>query len=68
MLERSDDNPDILKFGFSCNSFNTIMNNGGKEMLEHMYKENELPKDQYIGQTELTLAIDCSTMAKTQSK
>lgn len=40
MIARGDDNPDLLKFGFSCNCFKQVMENGGQEMLDEFYKEN----------------------------
>jgi hypothetical protein len=35
----------MIKFGFKCNCFNSVMENGGKEMLDDLYKEYIIPKD-----------------------
>ena len=37
-------------------------------MLDELYKENILPKEKSISDSNITLGIDCSGLAKTQSK
>jgi hypothetical protein len=37
-------------------------------MLDDIYKENQISKDKAIGESNVTLGIDCSGLAKTQSK
>ena len=68
LMSRSDDAPDVIKLGFSCNCYKQIMENGGQDMLDACFKDNQLPKDQWLTECDLTLAIDASTMQKTQSK
>jgi len=38
--EEESKQPDVIKFGFSCNCFEAIMQNGGQEMLDEVYKDN----------------------------
>ena len=68
IILRQDSEPDTLKFGFSCNCYKQIMDNGGQDMLDELYKENILPKEKSILESKITLGIDCSGLAKTQSK
>jgi hypothetical protein len=37
-------------------------------MLDDIYKENILPQDKGIVESNITLGIDCSGLGKTQSK
>ena len=67
-MSRNDETPDMIKFGFSCNCFKQIMENGGQDMLDECYKDNQLPQDQWLQDSEITLAIDASQMLKTNSK
>jgi hypothetical protein len=41
------------------------MLNGGQDMLDELYKENQLPKDRQIQSCEITLGIDTSVVQKT---
>ena len=68
IILRQDNDPDTLKFGFSCNCYKQIMENGGQEMLDDIYKENIIGQDKSIVKSNITLGIDCSGLAKTQSK
>lgn len=68
VLSRTDDAPDLLKFGFSCNCFKQIMENGGQVMIDTLYKDHILPADQALPQSEITLGIDAGKMGKTESK
>ena len=68
IILRQDNDPDTLKFGFSCNCYKQIMENGGQEMLDEIYKENIIGQDKSIVESNITLGIDCSGLAKTQSK
>ena len=45
MISRDEATPEFLKFGFNCNCYKDLYENGGKEMLEEIYKENLLPED-----------------------
>ena len=67
-LQRSGDNPDVIKFGFSCQCYKQIMENGGQEMLDELYKDHQLPGDQQLPQSEVTLAINAGGLGKTESK
>lgn len=40
VIERSSEEPDILKFGFTSLCTKQIMENGGVEMLDELYKDN----------------------------
>ena len=44
------------------------MENGGKEMLEELYKDNQIPKERQLEQCDITLGIDTSNIPQTQSK
>ena len=44
-IQRTQDEPEILKFGFNSNCTKQILDNGGIEMLDEIYKENQIPKD-----------------------
>ena len=44
------------------------MENGGKEMLDELYKEHLLDPSKHLQQCDITLAIDTSNIPKTQSK
>ena len=68
IILRQDNDPDTLKFGFSCNCYKQVMENGGQEMLDDIYKENIIGQDKSIVESNITLGIDCSGLAKTQSK
>ena len=68
IIVRSDADPDMLKFGFSCNCHKQIMDNGGQEMLDEVYKDNQLSKERHIQESQIRLGIDCSGLAKTSSK
>lgn len=37
-------------------------------MLDELYKENQIPKEKAILESQITLGIDCSGLSKTQSK
>lgn len=65
ILQRTEDSADILKFGFSCMCFEQIMNAGGREMLDQLYKDVQLDKSQWIDRANITLKIDCSNVLKT---
>ena len=43
------------------------MENGGKEMLDDLYKEYLIPKDQQLNFLDITLGIDSSNLEKTLS-
>jgi hypothetical protein len=34
-----------ILFGFRCNCTKDILANGGQEVLDELYKENQIPKD-----------------------
>ena len=68
IVEKNDSDPDTLKFGFSCNCFEQIMQNGGQDMLDELYKDNLLSKDRYVQNSQITLGIDTTGIEKTQSK
>lgn len=44
------------------------MENGGKEMLDELYKDHLLAPDKHLQQCDITLSIDTSNIPKTQSK
>ena len=58
----------MIKFGFNSNCHKAIMSNGGQEMLDELYKGLVLPEEKSIKAAQITLAIDASGLAKTQSK
>lgn len=68
VMQKNEDDPETLKFGFSCNCFDQIMKNGGQDMLDELYKDNLLPKDRSLENSQITLGIDTSGIQKTQSK
>ena len=37
-------------------------------MLDELYKENQLPKNEWISDRQITLKIDAGNLGKTQSK
>ena len=45
VISRDEATPEFLKFGFNCNCYKDLYENGGKEMLDEIYKENLLPQD-----------------------
>lgn len=57
--------PDILKFGFNSLCSKQIMDNGGKEMLDDLYKDHQIPADKHLDRCDITLGIDTSNIAKT---
>jgi hypothetical protein len=63
---RETANPDVIKFGFSCNCLESILKNGGQEMLDELYKGLVLPKDQGHPDAQITIAIDASGIQQTQ--
>ena len=62
------DEPDVLKFGFTSQASKQVMENGGKEMLDELYKDCLLPTEKQIETCDITLGIDASNLKKTQSK
>lgn len=40
VIQRLSDEPDVLKFGFNSLCSKQIMENGGKEMLDDLYKDH----------------------------
>lgn len=66
VLNRVDTNPDVLKFGFSCMCYKQIIENGGQDMLNELYKDCLLPEDEQLQQCDITLKIDASNMLKTE--
>lgn len=42
------------------------MENGGVEMLDELYKDNQLPKEKQLQQCDITLGIDTSNIPQTQ--
>ena len=68
MLYRDPDKPEFLKVGFQCPCAKQIMENGGPEMLDALYKENMLPEAEQFPDFDVTLGIDTSNMGKTSSK
>lgn len=65
-VQRTDQDPDMIKFGFNSNCHKAIMSNGGQEMLDELYKGLVLPEEKSIKAAQITLAIDASGLAKTQ--
>lgn len=64
VLKRQDE--DFVLFGFSCNCFNDIMQNGGQEMLDELYPEFKAGPGQKIEDFDITLAISLTQLPKTQ--
>lgn len=64
-VERTEEEPEIVKLGFSCNCYDQIMANGGQEMLNELYKDNQLPENRQIPNTNITLAIKVADSGKT---
>jgi len=60
-----NDRPDVLMLGFNCNCYQQIMDNGGQEMLDTLYKGLVLPAAEGLDQCNLTLKIDAGQMGKT---
>ena len=61
-----DEGNDFIKFSFSTNCSKQILANGGEEMLQDLYKDNILPKEQQDSNYDITLGIDTSKLPKTQ--
>ena len=57
---------DQILFGFKCNCTNVILQNGGQEVLDELFKENQIPKEQWLPGFDITLGIDTSKLPKTQ--
>ena len=55
---QSDEGNSIVKFGFSSKCSKEIMTNGGKEMLNELYKEHLLPESENIPDFDITLGLD----------
>lgn len=68
VIYKDDETPDYYRLGFSCNCYQQIMDNGGKEMLDELYKDCLLPADKNLPECDVTLKIDVSGLGKTQSK
>ena len=66
VLQRTEDNPNVLLFGFSCMCSSQILANGGQQMLDTLYKDDLLPEDQRMGKCDVTLGIDTSNIPKTK--
>jgi hypothetical protein len=64
-IVRTEKEPDTLKLGFSCNAFKQIMENGGQEMLDELYKGQVIEN---LEGSDITLGIDVSNIPKTESK
>lgn len=54
-----------IKFGFRCNCTKDILANGGQEVLDELYKENQIPKDQWLPDYDISLAIDTTGFPRT---
>lgn len=63
---QKDEGSDLVKFGFKCNCTKEILANGGKEMLEELYKEYIIPQSEALPDYDLTLGIDATKLPKTQ--
>ena len=68
VIERMSDEPDLLKFGFNSNCSKQILEHGGVEMLEELYKDNQIDKSRQLERCDITLGIDTSNIPQTQSK
>ena len=55
-----------ILFGFKCNCTKDILANGGQEVLDELFKDNQIPKDKWLPGYDITLSIDTSAMPKTQ--
>lgn len=55
---------DHFLFGFSTPGYNDIIANGGKEMLEEIYKPYYDPSFPSLPNCNITLAVDRSTIPK----
>jgi len=64
-IYREEANPDVIKFGFASNCSKQIMENGGQEMLDELYKDAQLDKSEWLDLTDITLKIDASGLEKT---
>jgi len=51
--------------GFSCNCYKQIMENGGQEMLDELYKDSLLPEDRHLPNMDITLGIRVADSGKT---
>ncbi len=63
-VSKEMDQEQIL-FGFRCNCTKDILANGGQEVLDELYKENQIPKDKWLPDYDITLAIDTSQLPRT---
>lgn len=45
IIQRTQEEPNVLKFGFNSNCTKQILENGGTEMLDELYKDNQIPKE-----------------------
>lgn len=64
-LAREEEEPEVLKMGFSCNCYKQIMENGGQEMLDELYKDSLLPEDRHLPNMDITLGIRVADSGKT---
>ena len=62
VIQRMSDEPDVLKFGFTSQASKQVMENGGKEMLDELYKDNIISADKHLPQCDITLGIDTSNI------
>jgi hypothetical protein len=56
----------MIKFGFKCNCTKDILKNGGQDVLDELYKENQIPESEWLPDFDITLGIDTSKLPKTQ--
>ena len=64
-IESEIGNP-LIKFAFASKCTKEILENGGRLMLEDIYKEHALPESQGIAEFDLTLGIDNSKLPQIQ--
>jgi len=55
----------LVKMAFSCNCYNQIMANGGKDMLDELYKDNLIPDSKQLPNMDITLGIKTPDLGKT---
>lgn len=64
-IAREEDEPETLKLAFSCNCYQQIMDNGGQDMLDELYKDNQLDKSKHLPNMDITLGIKVADSGKT---
>ena len=63
VVGQPDDN--LVLYTFKCNAGPAIFENGGNQMLEEVYGAYAYPRDQWMPEADVTLAISTAEFPKT---